>query len=545
MSGLPSEAPTVPYEPFPLISAQNTSVAPASHTNFQRQNDNIKCGLSKSMAIQNNECKSIVNYGDRDQISDRIVGGMDASIAEIPWMASLTVKNKGYCGATIIDERWILTAAHCLYPNVNKNDIIVRIGSNNKLSGRPLAVKEAHINPKFITNGYLINDIALIELTTSIKYDMSYANQVCLPINATLNDSHTMLTMFSGWGQISTDGKQPTNTLMKTGDSGSPLVVYQGCNAVLMGVYSYGQSHSTGHICGPKLMIFVRVAKHMPWIQQLIDNKQQSSGSEGTTNSQNSDNTEKNETPVATPAIDRQLILLTHPSKSCPPRDSRRDGLEEVDACPAAVASSVVSVVPKPANRSRNSYSRFSVIPGNRLRLRSCRCSKNIRSNPDKVPDNITGYTNSNPNGTVHLNHHNNNHNNNINTINNNNNNANYRSNYLAVNDGQVPPSPHLSINRMAYSLPNFNARFRRSSQIPGARPKSMTSEKVLEKVRPECRSPWEVIKGLFPAIGWLGKYKKEDLIPDLVSGATIAVFQVPESMGYSLLANVKPALFS
>ncbi|CAG2117974.1 unnamed protein product, partial [Medioppia subpectinata] len=161
----------------------------------------------------------------------------------------------------------------------------------------------------------------------------------------------------------------------------------------------------------------------------------------------------------------------------------------------------------------------------------------------DKVPDNIAGYTNSNPNGTVHHNNHNNIHNNNINTINNNN--ANYRSNYLAVNDGQVPPSPHLSINRMAYSLPNFNARFRRSSQIPGARPKSMTSEKVLEKVRPECRSPWEVIKGLFPAIGWLSKYKKEDLIPDLVSGATIAVFQVPESMGYSLLANVKPALFS
>ncbi|XP_054156022.1 solute carrier family 26 member 6-like [Oppia nitens] len=93
----------------------------------------------------------------------------------------------------------------------------------------------------------------------------------------------------------------------------------------------------------------------------------------------------------------------------------------------------------------------------------------------------------------------------------------------------------------MAYSLPNFNARFRRSSQIPGARPKSMTSERVLEKVKPQCKSPVDMLKGWFPAIGWLSKYNRQDLVPDVVSGATIAVFQVPESMGYSLLAQVKP----
>ncbi len=67
--------------------------------------------------------------------------------------------------------------------------------------------------------------------------------------------------------------------------------------------------------------------------------------------------------------------------------------------------------------------------------------------------------------------------------------------------DEKPPPSPHLSINRMAYSLPNFNARFRRASQIPGARPKSMTSEKVLGNVKPECKSPLDVFKSLFPII--------------------------------------------
>jgi hypothetical protein len=111
-------------------------------------------------------------------------------------------------------------------------------------------------------------------------------------------------------------------------------------------------------------------------------------------------------------------------------------------------------------------------------------------------------------------------------------------NNHLMNSDEKPPPSPHLSINRMAYSLPNFNARFRRASQIPGARPKSMTSEKVLEKVKPECKSPLDILKSLFPIIVWLSKYKKKDLLPDLVSGVTIAVFQVPESKIFSLFIN-------
>ncbi len=110
-----------------------------------------------------------------------------------------------------------------------------------------------------------------------------------------------------------------------------------------------------------------------------------------------------------------------------------------------------------------------------------------------------------------------------------------YNNNHHMDSDEKPPPSPHLSINRMAYSLPNFNAIFRRASQIPGARPKSMTSEKVLEKVKPECKSPLDVLRTLFPIISWLSKYKKKDLLPDLVSGVTIAVFQVPESKIFSL----------
>ena len=32
-----------------------------------------------------------------------------------PWMVQLVVEGKVLCGGVIVDESWVLTAAHCLY----------------------------------------------------------------------------------------------------------------------------------------------------------------------------------------------------------------------------------------------------------------------------------------------------------------------------------------------------------------------------------------------------------------------------------------------
>ena len=45
----------------------------------------------------------------------RIVGGVNALEGEFPWMASLWYPGYGhFCGATLITEEWVVTAAHCL-----------------------------------------------------------------------------------------------------------------------------------------------------------------------------------------------------------------------------------------------------------------------------------------------------------------------------------------------------------------------------------------------------------------------------------------------
>ncbi|RZC38039.1 serine protease [Asbolus verrucosus] len=107
--------------------------------------------------------------------------------------------SSSYCGGTLIDNKHILTAAHCV---VNASDVHVvlgtsKIGTYEEPSKIILSMKKSIIHEDYNSNGY-DNDIALLQLDENVQLN-EYINVVSL---STEKKMFTMEDAFSvlGWG---------------------------------------------------------------------------------------------------------------------------------------------------------------------------------------------------------------------------------------------------------------------------------------------------------------------------------------------------------
>ncbi|KAL7992318.1 hypothetical protein Chor_016574 [Crotalus horridus] len=125
-------------------------------------------------------------------LQGRIVKGVDAEVGSAPWQVMLFKKKPQelVCGASLISNRWVLTAAHCIfYPPWDKNyttdDLLVRLGKHNRIryeqgKEKILFLDKIIIHPKYNWMENLDRDIALLRLAKPVPFS-DYVHPICLP----------------------------------------------------------------------------------------------------------------------------------------------------------------------------------------------------------------------------------------------------------------------------------------------------------------------------------------------------------------------------
>ncbi|XP_038061951.1 mannan-binding lectin serine protease 1-like isoform X2 [Patiria miniata] len=155
-------------------------------------------------------CGRPAPYDASRDIVQKISTGTDARKGSAPWLAQLWYVDKGtlFCHGSILDNRWILTAAHCIRArNATKNDIMIRLGDHDKslpeMEEQVYRVEDIKVHRSFSTKLFDA-DVALVKLTQAIQFT-DYVKPICLPVKPL---SKSMLRpgtygTVSGWGKVS------------------------------------------------------------------------------------------------------------------------------------------------------------------------------------------------------------------------------------------------------------------------------------------------------------------------------------------------------
>ncbi|CAB3380268.1 Hypothetical predicted protein [Cloeon dipterum] len=265
-----------------------------------------------------------VNCGDSFTI--RIVGGRKADMGEHPWLAALEYETRRgqqvLCGGSLINERYVLTAAHCIQVPAGNKLVSVRLGEHNLVTEKdcyktakgveicadpPLSVPIESVKVHEKYGGVdRHNDIGLIRLQRKVPAT-GYVKPVCLPLSDNLfRSTFTGSTqVVAGWGR--TENSPSSDVKLKVGlsvmenercaalyrgphpevrldssqlcaggekgkdscggDSGGPLVFARENKWFVTGVVSYGPRN-----CGTQDLpgIYTRVTSFLPWIMDNL-----------------------------------------------------------------------------------------------------------------------------------------------------------------------------------------------------------------------------------------------------------------------------------
>lgn len=270
-------------------------------------------GTAKRKCVR--ACEEITKFANR-QVNTNILDGDDASLGEFPHMAALGTPDNDAnatlnwrCGASIISDRYVLTAGHCIIDVSQVTPTMVRIGrvnidDPNGGDAQEFGIINITVHPQF-NRRLKVNDIAVVELDNPIKRSVN-VHPACLYTN---NDDPRGLVA-SGWGVTSLQATTGSKILQKAnlvavpvsecnetfsrlkildnlsnqhfctrsppgrtsdtclGDSGGPLQVE---NVQDSKVFSIVGITSTGNGCGGNTPgVYTRVSNYLDWIEGIV-----------------------------------------------------------------------------------------------------------------------------------------------------------------------------------------------------------------------------------------------------------------------------------
>uniref|UniRef100_A0A8B9NUN2 Peptidase S1 domain-containing protein n=1 Tax=Accipiter nisus TaxID=211598 RepID=A0A8B9NUN2_9AVES len=231
---------------------------------------------------------TLVGHSQQDpDTASRIVGGSEASRGEFPWQVSLRENNEHFCGAAILTEKWLVSAAHCFTEGSDSSTVKMDIAR---------IIPHPSYNPD--TADY---DVAVLELKRPVTFT-TYIQPVCLP-DAGHHFPTSKKCLISGWGYLKEDFLVKPEFLQKAtvelldqtlcsslyshvltdrmmcagylegkvdscqGDSGGPLVCQEPSGKFfLAGIVSWGIGCAEARRPG----VYTRVTKLRNWILDAI-----------------------------------------------------------------------------------------------------------------------------------------------------------------------------------------------------------------------------------------------------------------------------------